>query len=170
MNDRAMFLPVLAMVAITLLAWLRLYQLRFAEMRRRHIDPQSIALSAQKDAGLADTRAADNFNNQFQLPVLFYAAVLVAHATSLGSDLFVQLSWAFVASRLVHALIQCTYNRVTHRFDMKFAASTHARAHPCARRCEFRKRCNSINHRQRPCRRYNLNAPRQHRKPQFLEQ
>lgn len=112
----ALFLPVIAMIAITLLAWLRLYQLRFAEMARRKIDPQSIALSAQKDAGLSDTRGADNFNNQMQLPVLFYAAVLVAHATGQGSALFVQLAWAFVALRLVHALIQWTYNRVVHRF------------------------------------------------------
>jgi hypothetical protein len=116
MPDAALFLPVIAMVAITVLAWLRLYQLRFAEMARRRIAPQSIALSAQKDAGLQDTRGADNFNNQMQLPVLFYAAVLVAHATGLGSPLFVRLAWAFVALRLVHALIQWTYNRVTHRF------------------------------------------------------
>ena len=118
MNDKALFLPVAAMVAITLLAWLRLYHLRFAEMLRRKIDPQSIALSAQKDAGLQDTRGADNFNNQFQLPVLFYVAVLVAHATGQGSTLFVQLAWAFVATRLVHALIQWTYNRVMHRFTL----------------------------------------------------
>ena len=115
-ETRALFLPVIAMIAITVLAWLRLYQLRFAEMARRKIDPQSIALSAQKDAGLQDTRGADNFNNQFQLPVLFYVAVLVAQATGQGTALFVQLAWAFVATRLVHALIQWTYNRVVHRF------------------------------------------------------
>jgi hypothetical protein len=115
-ETRALFLPVIAMMAITVLAWLRLYQLRFAEMARRKVDPQSIALSAQKDAGLQDTRGADNFNNQFQLPILFYIAVLVAQATGHGSDLFVKLAWAFVATRLVHALIQWTYNRVVHRF------------------------------------------------------
>ena len=116
MGEHALFLPAIAMVAITFLAWLRLYQLRFAEMARRKIDPQSIALSAQKDAGLSDTRGADNFNNQFQLPVLFYVALLVAHATGQGTETFVQLAWAFVALRLVHALIQWTYNRVVHRF------------------------------------------------------
>ena len=98
------------------MAWLRLYQLRFAEMARRRIDPQSIALSAQKDAGLQDTRGADNFNNQFQLPILFYVAVLVEIMVSNGSDLFLGLAWAFVATRAVHALIQWTYNRVVHRF------------------------------------------------------
>jgi hypothetical protein len=108
--------PVVAMVGITALAWLRLYQLRFAEMARRKIDPQSIALSAQKDAGLADTRGADNFNNQFQLPVLFYLAVAFEILVDGGDPLFVQLAWAFVATRAVHALIQWTYNRVVHRF------------------------------------------------------
>ena len=118
MNDKALFVPAIAMVAITVLAWLRLYHLRFAEMARRQIDPQSIALSAQKDAGLQDTRGADNFNNQFELPVLFYVALLVAHATGQGSALFVQLAWAFVALRLFHALVQWTYNRVVHRFSL----------------------------------------------------
>jgi hypothetical protein len=118
MPAHALFLPVVAMVAITFIAWLRLYHLRFAEMLRRKIDPQSIALSAQKDAGLSDTRGADNFNNQFQLPVLFYVAVLVAHATGQGGTLFVQLAWAFVATRLLHALVQWTYNRVVHRFAL----------------------------------------------------
>jgi hypothetical protein len=118
MAPETLFLPVIAMLGITVLAWLRLYQLRFAEMLRRKIDPQSIALSAQKDAGLTDTRGADNFNNQFQLPVLFYMAVLVAHATGQGTALFVQLAWAFVGLRLVHALIQWTYNRVVHRFTL----------------------------------------------------
>jgi hypothetical protein len=42
--------------------------------------------------------------------------VLVAHATGQGSALFVQLAWAFVGTRAVHALIQWTYNRVVHRF------------------------------------------------------
>jgi hypothetical protein len=118
MSASQLFLPAIAMVAITLLAWLRLYQLRFAEMARRRIDPQSIALSAQKDAGLQDTRGADNFNNQFELPVLFYVALLVAHATGQGTALFVQLAWAFVALRLLHATVQWTYNRVMHRFSL----------------------------------------------------
>ena len=116
LEAKALSWPIVAMVGITFLAWLRLYHLRFAEMLRRKIDPQSIALSAQKDAGLSDTRGADNFNNQFQLPVLFYIAVLLAYATGQGGGLFLQLAWAFVAARLVHALIQWTYNRVVHRF------------------------------------------------------
>jgi hypothetical protein len=116
MDSRDLLLPALAMVAITFLAWLRLYQLRFAEMARRKIDPQSIALSAQKDAGLQDTRGADNFNNQFQLPVLFYLVLAFAAIAGLQSPWFVRLAWLFVALRLVHALIQWTYNRVVHRF------------------------------------------------------
>jgi hypothetical protein len=112
---KALFFPVVAMVAITFLAWLRLYHLRFGEMSRRKIDPQSIALSAQKDAGLSDTRGADNFNNQFQLPVLFYLACMVGILAD-GDAILLWLAWAFVATRLVHALIQWTYNRVVHRF------------------------------------------------------
>ena len=115
MNDKSLFLPIIAMVAITLLAWLRLYQLRFAEMARRKIDPQSIALSAQKDAGLTDTRGADNFNNQFQLPVLFYVVCLCLYVTEGNSMVALVLAWIFVAARYIHAAVHMTTNRMPYR-------------------------------------------------------
>jgi hypothetical protein len=107
--------PLLAMVALTLLVWLRLYQLRLGEMKRRRIAPQSLAGSANKGL-LLDTRASDNFMNLFEVPVLFYALVLATVAAGLSDGLLLGLAWAFVALRAVHSLIQCSYNRVMHRF------------------------------------------------------
>ena len=52
---------------------------------------------------IATTRC---FNNQFELPVLFYAASLACIALDIpqsGSTLI--FAWVFVALRLVHALI-----------------------------------------------------------------
>ena len=110
--------PLAAMVLLTLLVWLRLYQTRIGEMKRRRIHPQSVATSAQMAAGVEDSRAADNFRNLFELPVLFYAGVLLAIQSGLHGPWLVALAWAFVALRYLHSLIHCTYNRVMDRFKV----------------------------------------------------
>ena len=109
--------PLFAMVLLTLLVWLRLYQTRLTEMKLKRIHPQRVASSAQMAALVEDTRAADNFRNLFELPVLFYAAMLLAIQTDSQSLALLVLAWAFVALRYVHSYIQCSYNRVKDRFS-----------------------------------------------------
>ena len=116
MSGKEIFHPMLVMVVLTMLVWLRLYAVRIPEMRRLRIHPQSVATSAQKSARLVDTRAADNFTNLFEVPVLFYLALVVAYLTQQATPLVLGLSWAFVAGRALHSLIQCSYNKVMHRF------------------------------------------------------
>jgi hypothetical protein len=116
MIRQPMFLPVLAMVALTIAVWLRMYFTRIGEMKRERIHPQAVALSAQAAARFADTRAADNFRNLFELPVLFYLAVVVAVLRDQVTAPTLALAWAFVVLRIVHSLIQCGSNTVMHRF------------------------------------------------------
>ena len=61
--------------------------------------------------------ARHNFRNQFETPVLFYAAVLTALVTGAGDIVVLALAWIFVASRLAHAWIHLTTNKVLHRFS-----------------------------------------------------
>jgi len=118
MSGNEVFFPALAMVALTLIVWVRLYYVRIPEMRRLRIHPQSVATSAQKSARLVDTRAADNFSNLFEVPMLFYLALIVAYLTQQATPLVLGLAWAFVAGRVLHSLIQCSYNKVMHRFTV----------------------------------------------------
>ncbi|MDQ3204983.1 MAG: MAPEG family protein [Pseudomonadota bacterium] len=116
MNPQAIFLPALAMVVLTFFVWWRMYFMRLGQMRRDRIHPQTVASSGQAAALLTDSRAADNFRNLFELPVLFYLALVVAHQTDLVTPALLVLSWLFVILRAVHSAIQCTYNKVMHRF------------------------------------------------------
>ncbi|MGH8482734.1 MAG: MAPEG family protein, partial [Nevskiaceae bacterium] len=77
MEQRTILLPALAMVALTFLVWCRMYVVRIAQTRREGIPAQAVATSAQAALLLTDTRASDNFRNLFELPVLFYLAVVV---------------------------------------------------------------------------------------------
>jgi hypothetical protein len=116
MADTAMVAPAFAMVGLTYAVWIRLYVTRIGEMKRRRIHPQSIALSGQAASRLEDTRAADNFRNLFELPVLLYVAVVVAILGGVVTPVSLGLAWAFVLLRMVHSAIHCTYNKVMHRF------------------------------------------------------
>jgi len=114
--QHAIFLPALAMVVLTFAVWWRMYFSRIGEMRRERIDPQSVASSAQMAARLSDTRAADNFRNLFELPVLFYLALVVAALTAQVNIVTLVLAWTFVVLRVAHSWIHCGYNKVMHRF------------------------------------------------------
>ncbi len=110
-------LPAFAMVALTFAVWIRMYFSRIGEMRRERIHPQSVATSAQMAGRLKDTRAADNFRNLFELPVLFYLALVVAALTGQAGTAVLALAWSFVALRVLHSAIHCSYNKVMHRFQ-----------------------------------------------------
>jgi hypothetical protein len=54
--------------------------------------------------------AGDSFRNQFEIPVLFFALIPLAILTHKADYLFVALAWAFVLSRISHALVHTTSN------------------------------------------------------------
>lgn len=121
MTDTNIFLPALAMTGLTFIVWLRMYFMRVAEMKRERIDPQAVATSPQMAAMLKDTRAADNFRNLFELPVLFYLALTVAAMSGQATTLVLALAWLFVALHVLHSAIHCGYNKVMHRFQAYLA-------------------------------------------------
>jgi hypothetical protein len=59
--------------------------------------------------------AQNNFANQFETPVLFYALVMFAIQTGATGWIMQGLAWAYVASRVVHTLIHTGENNVKRR-------------------------------------------------------
>lgn len=107
-----------ALALLTFVVGLRLFFVRVREMLTRRIHPQTVALTSQRSAKLEDARASDNYNHLFELPVLFYVLCLAALATGHIPAWLPALAWAFVALRVLHSAIQCTYNKVMHRFPV----------------------------------------------------
>ncbi len=120
-GGHALLWPAFALAALTFAVWLRLFFSRVGEMRRLRIHPQSVATSTQAAQKFVDTRAADNFRNLFELPVLFYAALGIAFVIHADDAVTLTLAWAFVALRVAHSAIECSYNRVMHRFSVYLA-------------------------------------------------
>jgi hypothetical protein len=114
-NHLQLIAACLAMVLLSAIVGLALLRNRVREMRRKRLDPQRIADSAGMAAHLQDVQAADNFPNLFETPVLLCALAAIALATGHVPAWLVGCVWLYVALRIVHRLIHCTYNKVYHR-------------------------------------------------------
>ena len=69
------------MVLLSAIVGVRLVAVRIAEMRAKRLHPQAAADSRLMAVHLEQVQAVDNFNNLFELPVLFYALAAIALAT-----------------------------------------------------------------------------------------
>lgn len=117
MNQNLIFLPLFLQVLLTFLVGFWLMFVRLREMQSRRIRPQELETRVDASARFNDSRpAADNFQNLFEFPVLFYVLVIVAHLTSSVSWLLLTLLFLFVAARAAHSVIHISYNTVMHRF------------------------------------------------------
>lgn len=116
-------LPMLAMVALTLLVWIALFVERLMQMQSMRIDPQQIADSKSVSARIPRMQAADNFRNLFELPVLFHALCLTHALLGSAGPVDLALAWCFVALRATHSAVHLSYNRVTHRFAVYLAGA-----------------------------------------------
>lgn len=115
MSVAAILLPVFVQVALTFALLMRLGAARTASVSAGQTKVRDIALG-ESNWPPAITQVANCFNNQFQLPLLFYVLAILALVLHKADFLFVILSWVFVISRIVHAGIHITGNNVTHRF------------------------------------------------------
>jgi len=112
--------PVLTLVAWTFLMWFWLYATRLPAMRRAGIAPQEAAHPSSIAHRLPPrARAvADNYNHLHEQPTVFYALMFYAALTGGGDATALALAWGYVASRIVHSLVQATVNVVVARFTV----------------------------------------------------
>ena len=64
-----------------------------------------------------EKRVSNAFDNQFQLPVLFYVLTILAMITRHADFLFVVMAWLFVLTRLAHAFVHTGSNYIRYRFN-----------------------------------------------------
>jgi hypothetical protein len=108
----SLLFPMLAQIGwvFALYAWLTVARQRAVKAGEvkyddfaRHDEPHHVA------------RIAYNLANQFELPVIFYAAVVLLIATNNVTHVDIIAAWLFVAGRVVHTLVQCLTDNVPLR-------------------------------------------------------
>jgi hypothetical protein len=107
-------IPVFVQVLLTLFLLFRVALLRFAALKGREVNPKDVSLN-EPNWPPKVTQVSNCFNNQFQLPVLFYAVIAFVQIYGVVDWGFIVLAWVFAVSRLMHAYFYSTTNYVPNR-------------------------------------------------------
>lgn len=117
MKPEQILLPACAQALLTLAVWLWMYYTRLTTLAKSGADPQELADEKRREELIGSVaNPSDNFENLFEVPVLFFAAVIIVFITGLTDSTYIVLAWSFVAFRILHSIVHCTYNRIVHRF------------------------------------------------------
>jgi hypothetical protein len=115
MTVPTILLPVFVLVLLTLALAIWMGYERNKVVYSKEVRIKDIALTKENWPEQAK-KVSNAYHNQYELPVLFYILVAFAMITRKADLIFVTLSWVFVISRLLHAYIHTTSNRVPRRF------------------------------------------------------
>ena len=123
--DNALALPVLATLILTLLVWIYLFVQRISYSTGHGIDIEEFKTPGDTAALIPgpESTASNNFKNLLEMPLVFYTICFYLTIFGQVDDIHVTCAWAFVAFRVLHSLIHCTFNRVALRFGTYMVAS-----------------------------------------------
>ena len=79
--------------------------------------------SASRTGRRTIAQITNAYQSQLELPVLFYLVVISRLLHGAEPTTLLVLAWAFVATRLFHALVHVTTNHMGRRFFAFFAGS-----------------------------------------------
>jgi hypothetical protein len=127
MHSREILQPVVVLVAWTLVMMVWMIVVRTPAMKKAGIDVSKISGSKPGALdGVIEDKAqwpAHNYMHLVEQPTLFYAIALLLAIEGQGGSYNLILAWAYVGLRIVHSLIQATFNRVIVRFAVFMLAS-----------------------------------------------
>jgi hypothetical protein len=104
--------PMLAQIGWTFLLYTWLTVARLRAVKRREVE---FAAFAHGDEPHEIARITRNLANQFELPVIFYAVVVLLVATRNVTTIDLIAAWVFVAGRVIHTLVQTLTDNVPLR-------------------------------------------------------
>jgi len=112
--------PVVALAVWTHVIWAWMYATRIPAIRKSRMVLDPSAPRGQQMAELpASVRwKADNFNNLMEQPTVFYAVALSLALLGAGSGINATLAWVYVGLRVLHSVIQATFNKIEVRFSV----------------------------------------------------
>jgi hypothetical protein len=112
-SPTAILWPVLAHIALVFILYAWLTVARTRAVKSGEIDYSCFVLG--RDEPLHVARITRNLANQFELPLLFYALVVVLVALGRLTWFDVAAAWVFVAGRVIHTLVQTRTDNVVLR-------------------------------------------------------
>ena len=115
-QTQLLLLPAFVQFALTVYVLTRMGQgrvraVRSGQVKRSEIDTKTAYSETVQ-------KFANNYQSQFELPVLFYAVLAFALATERVDFVLIGLAWAFVGTRFAHSFVHTGSNRIATRFKV----------------------------------------------------
>jgi hypothetical protein len=120
-----MLAPVVALVIWSAIIWAWMYATRIPAIVKSRMVLDPMAPRGEQMAQLPPKVRwkADNYNHLMEQPTLFFAVAITLAMLGDHSMSSVALAWGYVALRVVHSLVQVTWNKIEVRFALFFVSS-----------------------------------------------
>ena len=120
--SKHLLLPAVVLVlwSLFMLGWVVLTRLPALKAKGVNINTAVGGKGSDLD-GVLDAKVmwpAHNHNHLMEQPTLFYATVGALAIMGAATTINIYLAWGYVALRIVHSLVQATYNKISHRFPI----------------------------------------------------
>jgi len=122
MDYSPILVPVVALVAWTLLIMLWMAATRLPAMKRAGVDMKRLVggRGVDLDGVIPDTVQwkSHNYSHLVEQPTVFYAIAITLALMDMGGGINYWLAWGYVVFRVLHSLVQVTVNVVKYRFAL----------------------------------------------------
>ncbi len=128
MNYSPILVPVVAMVAWSLVIMLWMVATRLPAMRKAGISLSTAPPGSRGSEldGVLPNQAqwkSHNYTHLMEQPTLFYAIAITLALMDMGGGINHWLAWGYVGFRVLHSLVQATVNVLVYRTPLFFLAS-----------------------------------------------
>ena len=113
--DVLLLYPMFLMVLLTFIVGFITVKARFSSVKKGDVKARYYRLMSGQDVPEFITKTTRNFNNQFEIPTLFYVVCTLYISLGIESTFALVCAWLFVVLRFAHSYIHITYNHVLHR-------------------------------------------------------
>ncbi len=111
----ALLYPMFLMVVLTCIVATIAVKARISSVKNKQVSAKYFQLMEGSEVPEIITKTTRNFNNQFEIPVLFYVVATLYIIFGLESSFANAIAWSFVVFRFAHSYIHLTYNNIIHR-------------------------------------------------------
>ncbi len=109
------FVPMLVVVALTIVGFIRMAYVRFKFISTRQM-PLKYYVAFQGNTEPEHVAVVvRHYANLFEAPIIFYAACLTLFALAAVTPIIYLTAWAYAVMRVAQSAIHLTYNNVRHR-------------------------------------------------------
>ena len=119
-TSTAILWPVFVQAFATIVLYVVMSNVRVAAVKAGTVEAKAFKYMDNEPEALRNyTRA---LSNQFESPVLFYTACIIAYITATATLPVLVLAWGYAIAKLAHSYVHATANRLKHRRPTFIAA------------------------------------------------